>query len=220
MKHVITATGEAVTVESVAGGWSTVTTSTGETKKVRNGALSAIIQQEPKKMQAAIRTAAPAHFVRDVAPERGAKIKDTVFNLGKYFVSDIKTPSGRRTIDCADDVAATLRGMDLDQVYAVTAQALEIDEAQLRKQYEHLNQGMQRMNLGNRIRGAEVAKAQAQKKLEAAAERERLYAERAVLREAARADKERQAVEKKLQRQAEQAAKKAAKRAEAEVAIA
>jgi hypothetical protein len=65
-----------------------------------------------------------------------------------------KTASGNVSVDCGDELAARLRGKSLDDVYAFAAKALKEPEADLRKQYKHLNVGMQRMNLGNRVRAA------------------------------------------------------------------
>lgn len=174
--------GTIVTIVSVNGGWTQIQKPDGTEMKVRNGALTPVVVTTPApatpskeaKMTAAaatatkptppVREARPAHFVSEVAPGKIAKIASTAFNLDKYFVSDIKTPTGRRTIDCADEVAQGLRGADIDTVYAQAAETLEIAEADLRSQYGHLNIGMQRMNLGNRIRGAAAAKAKAEKK--------------------------------------------------------
>lgn len=72
-----------------------------------------------------------------------------------------KTASGNQTIDCGDKLADQLRGMDLDAVYdkavKVLNTALEEGEKPHTKQslvakYKGLNVGMQRMNLGNRMR--------------------------------------------------------------------
>lgn len=69
-----------------------------------------------------------------------------------------KTVSGNVTIDNGDKLADRLRGKDLDDVYKDAAKVIKDDddnlvgEAALRKQYKHLNVGMQRMNLGNRMR--------------------------------------------------------------------
>ena len=67
--------------------------------------------------------------------------------------ADVKTASGAASIDNGDEVAEMLRGMDLDATYAKASKVLELPEADLRAKYAHLNLGMQRMNLGNRIRG-------------------------------------------------------------------
>lgn len=213
----IKSTGEEVTVESVSGGWSTVKLADGTTKKVRNSTLQFNQPKEEKPVQPTarppIRPAAPAHFVGEKAPGRAAKIKDTQFNLDKYFVSDIKTPSGRRTIDCADEVGVALRGMDLDQVYATAALNLEVSEASLRAQYGHLNPGMQRMNLGNRIRGAEKSKEATAQKMQKAQERERLAQLRAEERARIAAEREQAKNDKAAEKLAMIAAKKAAKAA-------
>lgn len=65
-----------------------------------------------------------------------------------------KDAKGKLHVDNGDDVAAKLRGKDLDTVYALTAKACEVGEKELRAKYGHLNPGMQRMNLGNKLRAA------------------------------------------------------------------
>jgi hypothetical protein len=55
--------------------------------------------------------------------------------------------------DAGDIVADTLRGLDLDAVYAAAAKFMKEDEQALRDKYGHLNPGQQRMNCGNRMRG-------------------------------------------------------------------
>lgn len=221
----IKSTGEKVTVDSVSGGWSTVKLADGTIKKVRNSALTFGQPKEEKPVQTQqnrppVRPAAPAYFVGQKAPGRAAKIKDTQFNLDKYFVSEIKTPSGRRTIDCADEVGVALRGMDLDQVYATAALNLEVSEESLRAQYGHLNPGMQRMNLGNRIRGAEKSKEATKLKMEKARQREELIALRAQERARIAAEREEAKKEREATKLASLAAKKAAKMALQQVAIA
>ena len=221
--------GTIVTIVSVNGGWTQIQKPDGTEMKVRNGALTPVVvatpapatQPKEAKMTAAapatkptppVREARPAHFVSEVAPGKIAKIASTAFNLDKYYVSDIKTPTGRRTIDCADEVAQALRGADIDAVYAQAAETLEIAEADLRSQYGHLNIGMQRMNLGNRIRGAAAAKAKAEAKAEAAAAR----AEAAAARKAQKEQEAAEKAEAARVKAEEKAAAKAAKAAKAE----
>jgi len=78
----------------------------------------------------------------------------------RYTTHDIKTESGRRTINIADEVATLLQGNHVEQCYIIVADKLAaieadaINEADLRARYCHLNKGMQRMNLGNRLRAA------------------------------------------------------------------
>jgi hypothetical protein len=171
-------------------------------KAAKAAAKPAKEPKEPKapKEPAAPRVAAAPHFVADKTGGEAkiAKIKNTEFDLSKYFVSDAKTPSGRRTIDVNDEVAQELRALGLDEVYAKAAEALECGVEELRTAYSHLNPGMQRMNLGNRIRGAEAAKAKA--------------AEKARKAEVA-AEKAQESAAKKAKAAEEKAAKKAAKEA-------
>lgn len=56
-------------------------------------------------------------------------------------------------VDCGDDLAAYLRGMELADVYRYTANIIGTTIRTLETQYGHLNPGMQRMSLGNRLRG-------------------------------------------------------------------
>lgn len=58
-----------------------------------------------------------------------------------------------------DVVAAALAGLTLDEVYSLASEVVSTEAkpftvADLNAKYEHLNAGQQRMNLGNRIRGA------------------------------------------------------------------
>lgn len=58
-----------------------------------------------------------------------------------------------RSMDNNDPIAQALRAIDsLDEMYEYVAQQLQMDEVELRQKYGHLNSGMQRMNLGNRLR--------------------------------------------------------------------
>lgn len=79
-------------------------------------------------------------------------------DLSKYVKGAAKTASGNKTHDSNDDIAQRLRGMAIDSVYREAASVLKVPEGELREKYGHLNVGMQRMNLGNRIRGALHAK--------------------------------------------------------------
>lgn len=167
-------------IVEIRGGWSSIQYRNesprgfaGDTVKVRNGSLTAAsakdIETGPaKKMttKPAAPAAIPAHFVGEITPNKPAKIKDTHFDLSRYFVSDVRTPAGRRTLDCADDISVELRGLSITEVYAKASEVLGLSVEDLTSQYEHLNIGMQRMNLGNRIRGA-IAKAARQTAKEA-----------------------------------------------------
>lgn len=133
------------------------------------------------------------------------RIKDTTVDLSHYVKHEATTPSGRHVIDNNDEVAAKLRGMALDNVYTYVAAALKVAETALRAQYGHLNPGMQRMNLGNRIRGAAVSAEAAKRREEKKAERALVIAEartkrdeeRKLKSEAAKVARDKAAAEKK-----------------------
>lgn len=73
----------------------------------------------------------------------------------------VKNASGHTSYDNGDDVATKLRGKTLDEVYVYAAKQLKEPEKDLRTKYKHLNPGMQRMSLGNRLRKIANAKAEA-----------------------------------------------------------
>lgn len=76
-------------------------------------------------------------------------------DLSKYVINkEVKTAGGNASVDCGDATAARLRGMSLDAVYKEAATVLKEAEKDLRARYAHLNPGMIRMNLGNRVRAA------------------------------------------------------------------
>jgi len=81
-------------------------------------------------------------------------------DLSTYKISkDKPTAGGNPSVDCDDKVAALLRGKTLAEVYKVVAAKIEdMSEGQLRAKYKSLNVGMQRMNLGNKLRGVLNAK--------------------------------------------------------------
>lgn len=66
----------------------------------------------------------------------------------------VRSASGNSSLDNGDDVAVKLRGRDIKEVYGIVAKTTGESERNLRKLYGHLNVGMQRMNLGNKYRGA------------------------------------------------------------------
>lgn len=55
-------------------------------------------------------------------------------------------------VDNGDPVAVALRGMDIDDLFKVAADVLQTTQKELHSKYDHLNAGMQRMNLSNRLR--------------------------------------------------------------------
>lgn len=82
-------------------------------------------------------------------------VVDTLY-LPQYVATPVTTKSGnlKRALDCGDEIAARLRPLDLDEVYSTAADICKTAEKGLRDRFDHLNVGMQRMNLGNMIRKA------------------------------------------------------------------
>ena len=72
--------------------------------------------------------------------------------------SEHKTSGGNVSVHCGDDVAKKLLGKSLEDCYKLAAKTCECTEKELRDKYGKLNVGMQRMNLGNRMRGVLNAK--------------------------------------------------------------
>jgi len=77
-------------------------------------------------------------------------------NLDNY--EKVKAPGGGTSYHNGDAVAEKLAGKSLDDVYAFAAKTLKEDVKDLKKKYEHLNVGMQRMALGNRLRKVLIPK--------------------------------------------------------------
>lgn len=135
--------GRTVAVVEVKGGWTTILDGMKQVK-VRNGELSPVKAKAEK----------PAKAPKAEKPAKASDERTVKPDLTRYTVHDVKTASGRRAIDSADAVAAMLRGLDLADVYRTASSETGEAMAALKRRYEHLNPGMQRMNLGNLIRGA------------------------------------------------------------------
>lgn len=75
-------------------------------------------------------------------------------NRSRYQLGTSAAEDQRRTIDNGDKVADMLRDVPLIKLYETAAEHLGADRAkQLSEKYAHLNVGMQRMNVGNVLRG-------------------------------------------------------------------
>lgn len=90
----------------------------------------------------------------DGTPLKRVGNKDHFVDLSNY--KEVKSASGNASLDNGDEVAKQLREKPLDDVYSIAAKVLREPVKALKARYEHLNVGMQRMNLGNRIRGAQA----------------------------------------------------------------
>lgn len=120
---------------------------------VANGALTAISKATKKALRAAKGEDGEEKETKSITA--GADLSHYVKN------TEVKTPGGRPSFDINDSVATMLRGKSFPDMVALTAKSLkkllggEAPSAQeLTEKYGKLNPGQQRMNLGNRLRGA------------------------------------------------------------------
>jgi len=78
----------------------------------------------------------------------------TVIEIPTEKYTKAKAASGAVSRHTGDLVARGLAGLTLDETFELACEVLDADPSELEAKYEHLNAGQQRMNLGNRIRGA------------------------------------------------------------------
>jgi len=155
------------------GSWTTYYNEAGTVCKVRNKDIEVLGEEQSarspkpqltaKTVTAAIKALdAGKSKVDDEGEEEDAGVKlrrvgNTKHDCSGYVKA--KSATGNKTLDSGDALAVELRGLELDDVYARAAKDLGVTETSLRAQYKALNPGMQRMNLGNRIRGAQRKRA-------------------------------------------------------------
>lgn len=96
----------------------------------------------------------------DAPKGKMALLRDTSY---RSTLQTVLTATGNKSLDNGDTIAQMLRGADLETVYKIGAKELKVTVEELKKKYGHLNPGQQRMNVGNRIRGA-IRKREAQGK--------------------------------------------------------
>ncbi len=179
-KHgIYTISGAAVEIISITGGWTTYKDATGETKKARNSLIKPVSAEEAANAKLVVGhpdlvKPAKADKVKPIKPARKTAKTESGEEVAvspalvqpdytRYTKHDVKSPSGRKALDINDSAAALLRGHDISDCYFIVAKNMakldktldaEVVEKELNKQYQHLNIGMQRMNLGNRLRKA------------------------------------------------------------------
>lgn len=119
--------------------------------KAKEKAAAAKAKEAEKKAAAKAKAAAK----KAEAGDEGVDTRTVPADLSKYAKdTETKTANGNPSIHCNDKVANLLLGKSLDEAYKIAAKTLKETEKDLRAKYEHLNVGMQRMNLGNRLRKA------------------------------------------------------------------
>jgi hypothetical protein len=107
------------------------------------------LPEAPAKKARTPRTAARTPRARKPISERRNGVIHAEY-LPKYQA--YKRADGKTSLDNGDGVAATLRGVALELVYKTCAKEIGESVEALKAKYGHLNPGMQRMNLGNRLR--------------------------------------------------------------------
>lgn len=78
----------------------------------------------------------------------------TVIKVDPDKYQKAKSASGNASRNNGDAVATALAGQPLENVAAIAAEMCDVPAEDLLAKYAHLNVGQQRMNLGNKIRGA------------------------------------------------------------------
>ncbi len=126
-------------------------------------------------------------------------------DLSKYVKG--VSGSGKKTMRTNDHVAESLDGFTLDEVYRVASELTDTPEKEYRDKYSHLNVGMQRMNLGNRIRGAIAKQDKAREKDKSVASGAKLLEVACEKPRAAAASRAKAAAKKKADAEAKAAAK-------------
>ena len=75
--------------------------------------------------------------------------KEPAVRINRDRYTATKTASGQKSLNNGDEVAATLDGLNIDELFKIGVTMLEED---FTEKYSKLNVGMQRMNMGNRLR--------------------------------------------------------------------
>lgn len=107
------------------------------------------LPEAPAKKARTAKAAARTPRARKPISERRNGVIQAEY-LPKYQA--YKRADGKTSLDNGDGVASTLRALALETVYKVTAKEIGESIEALKAKYGHLNPGMQRMNLGNRLR--------------------------------------------------------------------
>jgi len=110
--------------------------------------------EKAKNKPAKAEKAAKAPKVKKVKAESGEAVVSgaLTYDPNKYIRHDERTPSGSKVRDINDPVADKLRGLELDKMYSILSKEIGETAKSLKEKYGHLNHGMQRMTIGNRLR--------------------------------------------------------------------
>ena len=134
-----------VEVVETNGGWSTIQFADGMQRKVRNGEWVEMIEEKVEY------TLAEA-LAEEAEMLKTRRCVNTTYNPSHYVKA--KSKSGHATLHNGDSIATLWADMTLEEIYKAASMILKVPHQQLVDKYAHLNVGMQRMNLGNRVRAA------------------------------------------------------------------
>lgn len=70
-------------------------------------------------------------------------------NVDRDKYTQTRSASGKKSLHNGDPIAEALEGLPLESIHKIGTKLLKEDTEE---KYGHLNQGMQRMNVGNRLR--------------------------------------------------------------------
>jgi hypothetical protein len=158
---IITQSKVQVEVIAVNGGWTTIKMPTGETIKIRNGALSGHTTMDPvaapttAKLVIAKAKKSAAATPRAKLPldeRKNGKVDPLYLQFYTGYTTVTKAGTVKRSIDKGDALALQLRALELAGVYAEVARIVGLSKNDLLSRFGHLNNGMQRMSLGNMAR--------------------------------------------------------------------
>lgn len=86
---------------------------------------------------------------KDVKPAPSIMKGSVIDKETKKSYKQYTQPGGKKSVDNGDPFALAFRALDLDEMYKLAEIATGVPQ-----DYTRLNPGMQRMNLGNKVRGA------------------------------------------------------------------
>lgn len=91
---------------------------------------------------------------KTAAKDTKAEAKDSLVKVDRNKYVSARSASGAKSLNNGDEVAIALAGLAIETLYKVADSICGDAAKEFRTKYAKLNVGMQRMNLGNRIRGA------------------------------------------------------------------
>ena len=150
------ADGKTFDVVAVNGGWTTVRDTDGREFKVRNGSIVTApvtwVVAKPAAVEAPAKAAKAPRTKLPLELRKNGVVDSLYLRFYKSYSVECNDGSVRRSIDNGDEVASYLRVRTLEEVYKHVAAIVGLSVGDLRNRFEHLNVGMQRMNLGNMLR--------------------------------------------------------------------